>query len=270
MKEEVLRGVCLVWLLMSLSLVADDVTGSGADGLKRAGEELKYEEPKHLNGTIYTPDRKKVLFKFTRTASRSGSTLNVQRDYTYPDSRPAAREKVVYEGDTLVSYELEESQTGGAGSVHLRRATDNPTKDSLEFAYSDGPGSRPKTRTEALRENTLMADMVGPFLQSHWEALWRGDKLKCRYIVIPRRETVGFTFVKDSQSSRQGREVLIVKMEATSPFVATQVDPLFFALALAPPHHVLEYAGRTTPKIQVGGKWKDLDALTVFDWGSPP
>jgi hypothetical protein len=32
------------------------------------------------------------------------------------------------------------------------------------------------------------------------------------------------------------------------------------------PHRVREYTGRTTPKIQVKGKWKDLDATTVFDW----
>jgi hypothetical protein len=35
-----------------------------------------------------------------------------------------------------------------------------------------------------------------------------------------------------------------------------------------PPHHVLQYVGRTTPKVEVAGKWKDLDAVTVFDWES--
>jgi hypothetical protein len=50
--------------------------------------------------------------------------------------------------------------------------------------------------------------------------------------------------------------------------LATLVDPLYFTLEKAPPHRVLRYAGRTTPKTQVGGKWKDLDAVTVFDWDS--
>ena len=57
-------------------------------------------------------------------------------------------------------------------------------------------------------------------------------------------------------------------MGATSVFVAQLVDPLFFTMEQAPPHHVLQYTGRTTPKIQIGAEWKDLDAVTVFDWES--
>ncbi len=35
-----------------------------------------------------------------------------------------------------------------------------------------------------------------------------------------------------------------------------------------PTNRVLQYVGRTTPKIRVGTSWKDLDAVTVFDWES--
>jgi hypothetical protein len=31
-------------------------------------------------------------------------------------------------------------------------------------------------------------------------------------------------------------------------------------------HRVLQYTGRTTPKIKFKSGWKDLDAVTVFDW----
>jgi len=57
-------------------------------------------------------------------------------------------------------------------------------------------------------------------------------------------------------------------MEASSSFVRMKVDPLLFTLEKAPPHRVLRYTGRTTPKTQVGGKGKDLDAVTVFDWAA--
>jgi len=85
---------------------------------------------------------------------------------------------------------------------------------------------------------------------------------------VPRTETVGFTFLRDPESTQQDRNVLTVKMEASSPFVKALVEPLFFTMEPAPPHRVLQYVGRTTPKIQVRGKWNDLDALTVFDWQS--
>jgi hypothetical protein len=79
---------------------------------------------------------------------------------------------------------------------------------------------------------------------------------------------VGFTFVKPSEPAGQGGDALTVRMEASSPFVAALVDPLIFKIEKAAAHRVLQYFGRTTPKIQAGSKWKDLDAVTVFDWGS--
>lgn len=231
---------------------------------------LKYEEPRFLTGAIYGQgaDSKQLLFNFRREASRSGEKLNVQRDFTYPDGRLAARERAVYEGNDLVYYELKELETGAGGSARLQHAPGNPAKARIEFEYTQEAGARPKAHTEALTENTLINDMVGPFLLSHWDPLARGEKVKCRYIVVPRRETVGFTFVKDSESTWHGRNVIIVRMEASSPFVAALIDPLFFTIEKAPPHRVLQYAGRTTPKIKIGGKWKDLDAVTVFDWES--
>ena len=101
--------------------------------------------------------------------------------------------------------------------------------------------------------------MIGPFLASQWGALAHGEKIKCRYIVIPRAETVGFTFSKSARATWQGQPVLIIKMAATSPFIAALVDPLFFTVEERPPHHILQYVGRTTPKIRAAGNtWKDL------------
>jgi len=194
--------------------------------------------------------------------------LEVHRDFTYPDGKPAARERVIYEGNALVSFELEELQTGAGGSARIRRISDDGANGSIEFEYAKEHGGKPKTRTEDLRENTLIADMIGPFLKSHWEGLSRGEAVKCRYIVVPRRESVGFTFTKAAASTWKGRQVLTVRMEATSPIVAALVNPLVFTIEQAPPHRVLQYVGRTTPKIQAGGKWKDLDGVTVFDWDS--
>lgn len=240
----------------------------GAEVLEPGSGDLKYEEPKYLSGAIYAGERRQLLFNFKRVVRRSGSTLNVRRDFAYPDGKLAAREHVVYEGDALVFYELQELQTGALGSATIRRAKDNPDKGSIEFGYIREAGGRGKLRTEVLQDQTLVADMTGLFLASHWDALWRGEKVKCRFIVVPRCQTVGFDFIKDSATTRGGRDVLIVRMEASSLFVGALVEPLFFTMEQAPPHRVLEYFGRTTPKIPERGKWKDLDALTVFDWKS--
>ena len=72
--------------------------------------------------------------------------------------------------------------------------------------------------------------------------------------------------MKSAESTFQGKEVMLVKMGVSSVLLAALVDPLFFTIEKAPPHHILQYVGRTTPKLQAGTKWKDLDAVTVFVW----
>jgi hypothetical protein len=208
------------------------------------------------------------LFIFTRAATRSGSTLEVVRNYSYPDGKLAARERVRYEGDALVFYELEDFQSGARGSAQIGREASHSSQRNIFFKFSKDESSRskPQTRTEELRNDVLINDMVAPFLVAHWGELLNGREVKCRYIVLPRRETVGFTFVKQSEGTWQGRAVIIVKMEPTSPIIAELVDPLFFTIEKEGQHRVLEYTGRTTPKIQSGKKWKDLDAVTGFDW----
>ena len=126
--------------------------------------------------------------------------------------------------------------------------------------------ARPKTNSEPFRADTLVNDMVAPFLLSHWDALVAGRELKCRYIVVPRAETVGFTFKKQSETAWHGRSVYIIKMEPASLIISALVEPLFFTIEKNEPHHVVQYTGRTTPKVKSGPKWTDLDAVTVFDW----
>jgi hypothetical protein len=226
---------------------------------------LNYEAPRSLTARIYAKksDRSSPLFLFKRTTSRDGAVLKVNRDFTYPDGKLAAREQVIYDRDDLMLYELEELQTGARGKAKVVRDPTGQSKSKIEFSFSNG---RTDTDQEILDGITLIADMVGPFLAAQWERLSAGEKVKCRYVVIPRKETVGFTFRKESELTRQGTRVVLIKMEPTSGVIAALIDPLFFLVERDGKHRVLEYVGRTTPKILVGKKWKTLDAVTVFDW----
>jgi hypothetical protein len=231
---------------------------------------LIYEEPTSLTGAIYAREARSedLLFRFKRVATRSGSTLDVLREYTYPDGKPAAREHVVYEGNALAVYELEELQTGATGNVKIERDPKHPAKTMIAFQYTHkaSAGANPAVKREPLPRDTLINDMVGPFLAAHCELLLRGEKVTCRCVVLSRKETVGFSFIKESESKWRGQDVLILKMEPTSIFISALVDPLIFTIEKAPPHRVLQYVGRTTPKIAEGRRWQNLDAVTVFDW----
>src|SRR5260221_6624740 len=148
MNNEMFAGMLAISLALSISLADEARQRSKAPG--SPAKSLPYEEPRFLNGAIYDPHDgdKAVLFRFQRKASRSGATLKVQRDFTYPDGKLAARERIVYEGDRLVSYELEEAQIGANGSARTKRAANNPGKDIIEFEYTRVAGSRPKLGTE--------------------------------------------------------------------------------------------------------------------------
>ena len=209
-----------------------------------------------------------MLYNLTRRATRSGQVLNVVREYAYLNGDVAARERLVYRDDKLVSYELEELQVGALGRAEIRREPLNPAKGRILFDYKKAAGSpaKPKTDSEALQPDTLVNDMLPAFLDSHWDALVTGAEARCRYIVVPRLETVGFTLKKQSESTWHGRSVIVFRMEATSPIIAALIEPLWFTVEKQAPHRVLQYVGRTTPKIKVGNKWQDLDAVTVFDW----
>jgi hypothetical protein len=254
-------------VLAFMLLVSFQTFARAADSLTNAPK-LAYEEPLSLTGTIYSTDsdNRQILFKFKRDAARSGATLKVLRQYSYPDGKLASVERVEYQGNNLVSFELEELQIGARGSARIDR-----TAATIHFEYTTDtrPGSVGKKSSEPLQPDTLVGDMVGPFLVRNWDALIGGRELKCRYIAAQRRETVGFTFTKTSETTVDGHPAIIVKMAPTSLIIRALVDPLYFTIQKEAPHHVLQYVGRTTPKLKVGNKWKDLDALTVFDWKAP-
>src|SRR5882672_8206460 len=77
--------VFTVWLVLSAAFPTDKAAGGEAPS--------QYEQPKLLTGTIYEAksNHKRVLYKFKRTTTRSGSTLKVLREFIYPDGKVAAR-----------------------------------------------------------------------------------------------------------------------------------------------------------------------------------
>lgn len=226
---------------------------------------LKYEAPSPFTATIYDATATNVLFKFKRTATRSGTNLNVLREYVYPDGKLAARETVIYEGDTLVSYALDDAQTGATGRAKILHDSRDKASGKIEFNYSVSNG-RLEHATEALPPDTLNGDMVGPFIADHWEDLVNEREVNSRQLVIPRLETVGFTFVKQTETIWRGKPVVIIRMKPSSWLIGLIVDPLLFTVEKNGQHRVLQYTGRTTPKIKSKAGWKDLDAVTIFDW----
>ena len=178
------------WLVLSSS--AAEATNALA---------LRYEFPTSLTGTIYDATGTNVLFEFKRSATRTGTNLQVLSECTLPDGTLVARETVTYHGDQLVAFTLDEIQTGATGSVRIlhQPQLSKPVSGKIEFNYLV-PGGKLEKATETLRPDTLISDMIGPFLADHWTELMKGREVKCRYLVVPRKETIGFTFSRHACS----------------------------------------------------------------------
>lgn len=244
------RLLC-AWFAATISLCSSvRATDVGVDFL----------EPEVLTGTVYADSTlERVLFTFRRTATRSDSTVQVLRDFSLPDGTLAARERVVYQGSQLKSFSLQDFQIGSKGSAVVQ-----PGEAKMNFQFALGATRR--NGNEKFSDQIVVNDMVGPFIATHWNALASGEVLKCRFVSIPRAQTVGFKFFKESETTWRGKPVMIVKAQPTSILIAQLVAPLHFVVDKAGRHHVLEYTGRTTPKFRKNGKWEDLDAVTVIDW----
>ena len=258
----------MVPVLAGLFVLAAALAAAGAPTTYRGA--IDYEEPKLLVGNIFPmgPEPKKVLFKSQRTGTRDGVAVNAVCEYTSADGSVAARDRIVYSAGKLISFASDEYQTGEKGSAVLRADPKHPGQRTIFFEYTATPGGSVKKSDETERSDmeTLVDDMIAAFIVSHWSALAEGSPAKFRYIVLSRAETVGFRLIKESETTKDGKPVLRIKMEPTSIIIAQLVDPLYFIVEKAAPHRILQYLGRTTPVIKNGNKWKELDADTVFEW----
>jgi hypothetical protein len=230
--------------------------------------ELDYAEPKLLTGTIVARSTTNVLYHFRRTTARNSNTVQVLRVFNYPDGKLAARERVTYVNGELSAFQLDELQIDAQGNTQVTVDPKNPRKKKLTFEYTvgDAAHSKRKTNTETTDGEVLIGDMIPYFIVRHWSELMRGEPAKFRFIAQSRLETVGFKLVKEAEVTHRGQPCVRLRMEPTSVIIAQIVDPLFFVVEKNGAHRVLEYDGRTTPKMRRGSAWKDLDALNLYDW----
>lgn len=228
---------------------------------------LSEAQPNSLTGTIFetSSGTNKTLYTFHRSATRTNVTVYARRDFLNPDGSLAAREQAILERGRLVSFELDERQTGARGFARVTADPKNSARQRLVFDWITREGKK-KTNHEVLQPGTLVGDMIPDFIVAHWRELSRGNEVPFRFIVPARLETVGLKLVKESDVTWRGQAAVRLRMEASNFIIAQIVDPIFFIVEENEPHRVLEYIGRTTPKQRDGNNWKDLDARTIYDW----
>jgi len=226
--------------------------------------------PAVMTGTFYAlgSQRKTILFKYRRVATRAGDLIRVEQTFALPSGAVACRENIFYQNGELLSYDMADLRSGARGSILVEPDPQKPKTQRLQLCYVPDGTDTAKTRknTEPLQPNTLISDTIYPFILDHWEELSQGGQVKFHFVSLDPAATFNFRLVRDSTSVWQGRPVLRIKMEPANFLLAHWIKPIFFDLEKAAPHRIFSYTGRTTPRKFTGGAWKFVDAEAVFDW----
>lgn len=221
-----------------------------------AGAEVK------LTGKIFEAESAKqsLLFTFRGEADIKPGLKVLTTTYTSSEGKVAAIETTEFAIDAsgqerVSSFRLNQKQLGAEGSIEIKngRATFTYTRDG-----------RSKTKAMDAGDDFVVGPGVFNFLRGHWTEILAGKKLKVRFAVLERLETIGFEFSKDKDVRLNGKPAVVVKMKPSSLLVSALVDPIRFYIS-ADATHLLEIHGRSTLKRELNGGLKDFNAVTVFE-----
>lgn len=210
-----------------------------------------------FNATLFKDNKsQEALFTFNRKVIETGDERKVERRFESPDGKLAVYEEYNFLAGKLVSFTLKQNQTSEEGSLLV--------KDGEAF-FTYTKGGKTKTAKEKYVENFVSTDEIYPFLKKNWAQIMEGKTLDIRFPVLDRLETVGFKFFKEKETTVDGVKQVVVKMKPTSFIIAALVDPLLFTFdQVEATPRLLLVDGRAIPKIQDGGKWKELNGHLKF------
>ncbi|MES2855989.1 MAG: hypothetical protein V4692_09000 [Bdellovibrionota bacterium] len=203
-------------------------------------------------------DKKNLLYEYKSELDKSSGHPVVTNTYTTPAGEVVAIETAEFSDDKMNNikrYAMDQKQLKTKGELVVEG-------DKGKFDF-DRDGKK-KNDVEKVGDDLIVGPSVVSHLQSNWDKILKGETIKRRFAVLDRIETVGFQFSKERDAEVDGQKAVVVKMKPTSFVIAAIVDPLMFYMK-ADGSDLLRIDGRVQVKKNVGGKWKDLDAVTFID-----
>lgn len=206
-------------------------------------------------GLVYKRDsqKKDKIYSFKRESTGPHSA---RRTYLM-GSNPVVVENIQYDNEgRLKLYEISDYQAKIEGKAEV---VDN----QIRFSYTEK--NKTKTGTQEYFHNTVVSDELTKFIYKHWDRIMNGEKIELKLVVVARRETVPFKVYKEKELTVDGKELVLIRMKASNFVVASIIRSVQFTFEKKGKRSLLEYEGRTTPKIKTeDGKWVDHDAVTVY------
>jgi hypothetical protein len=202
------------------------------------------------NGDVYDLEGKTKLFTYESERTFTADAMDFTATFKDLNGKVATTEKAHIDKGNIVKYEVENLQTNDKGLIEVQG-------DKIVFTYwNNGKSS---TKKEDVKPNMLISANLVPYLQTQFKELMAKKDIEFKYAVWYRKELVGFKFMYDKEENGN----VIAKMVPTNFLYRSMVNPLYFALDKTS-KKLVYIKGRTLPKIQIKGTWRDLDAYIKY------
>jgi len=199
---------------------------------------------------IFDLDGKEKLFTFSSQRTFDKQTMRYTATFKNLQGDVVAEESAEVTQGILVKYNVERSPTQEKGVIEVKDG-------KIHFSYTEK--TKTSTAKEKLNDNTLVSAMLIPFLTTHLKELIDNKDVGFRYAVWFRKEVIGFKFSLDKV---EGQNVT-VKMIPSNLLYRSLVNPIYFTLDKTS-QKVISIKGRSLPKIQMDGAWRDFDGLAKY------
>ena len=208
-------------------------------------------------GKVFEKDshQSQLLFNFRSETKSTGDVEKTDSAFTDPSGAVAATEAVTLKGGEFLRFEVRLNQVNESGTAEK-------IGDKIYFTYTKEGVTRKSD--EKASGVFLVGPTIVPYLEKNWAEIQAGRSLSVRLGVPSRQETVGFEYFKTGSGDGATADRVEVKMKPKSFIIAALVDPILFNFNWSG-SKLIRVIGRTTPLVKVDGKWKPLDAETVYE-----
>lgn len=199
-------------------------------------------------------DKKVHLFNFRREDEMKGPLKIIRTRYTNLDGTLAIHDETTIADGKLKKFVLNQAQLNQVSTIEIN--------DSKVY-YLHSEEGKTTSREEDLDPNYVVGPFMGEILKTNWKELLNGKDVDIRFAIPDRKETFGFTLVKEEHPEAPSNTV-IIKMKAISFFVALVVRPFYMTFTKSD-MKITRFKGMLLPKKNVDGRWKDIVGEIIYD-----
>lgn len=218
-----------------------------------------------VRGKVYDRegDLKKHVFEFLRTEKIENGKKIVFVDFKDLSGKLAVSEKLIYpiqpsKSEVLFeSYEYQRFQNNEVVKIY-------PEGTKLFFDYKKL--DKIKKNDESIEKNMITRDQLTSIVTQNWDSVMNGEKIKSRFIVPDRAETIGFGLVKDGEEVINGQDTVRIVMKPTSFIIAMIAKQAVFNFEKNGSHRLIRAVGRTPVLKRVGDDLKNIDGIIDFEY----